>query len=62
MVALRICSLALSLLRAGGSSSGEVLYMPLTLDRTQVVRQSNVCQSREGNGSHWSSDRMIDSD
>ena len=59
MVALRICSLALGLLRAGG---GEVLYMPLTLDRTQVVRQSNVCRSREGNGSHWSSDRMIDSD
>src|SRR5450755_3607527 len=60
MVALRICSLALGLLRAGGG--GEVLYMPLALDRTQVVRQSNVCRSREGNGSHWSSDRMIDFD
>src|SRR5450755_4138007 len=53
MVALRICSLALGLLRAGG---GEILYMPLTFDRTQVVRQSNVYRSREGNGSHWSSE------
>ena len=61
MVALRICSLALGLLRAGGGG-GEVLYMPLTLDRTQVVRKSNVCRRREGNGSHWNSDRMIDSD
>ena len=49
MVALRICSLALGLLRAGG---GEVLYMPLTLDRTQVVRQLSVDRSREGKGSH----------
>ena len=50
MVALRICSLALGLLRAAGG--GEVLYMPLTLDRTQVVRQLSVDRSREGNGSH----------
>ena len=50
MVALRIYSLALGLLRAG--DDGEVLYMPLTLDRTQVVKQSNVCRSREGNGFH----------
>ena len=40
-VALRICSLALGLLRAG--DGGEILYMLLTFNRTQVVRQSNVC-------------------
>ena len=60
MVALRIYSLTLGLLRAGGG--GEVLSMPFTLDRTQVVRQLSVDRSREGNGSHWNSDRMIDSD
>ena len=43
-VALRICSLALGLLRAGG---GEVLYMLLVFDRIQVIRQSGVCRSRE---------------
>ena len=50
MVALRICSLALSLLRAGGD--GEVLYMPLTLDRTQMVKQLSVDRSRESKNSH----------
>ena len=50
MVALRICSLALGLLRAGGD--GEVLYMFFILDRTQVVRQLSVDRSREGKGSH----------